>query len=192
MKTLKSFSWTVLFVTMFYLNSNILAQKVASVEVGDAVSTQVQVCGVFESDRSLWVFKPGDPENVQEFHISEDAQNFDQIEVGDLININYYESVVLSLNAPGETPDESGSEVLVRAAKGEKPGGIAVEVYEISAIVQDYDEDTGVATLIGPKGNVLKTAVSEEVYQSGIVEIGQTVHVRYTQTLAISVDKKDY
>ena len=189
MKILKSYSWAIIFFTMFSLNSNLLAQEVASVELGEAVSTQVQVCGVFESDRSLWVFKPGDPENVQEFYISEDAQNFDQIEVGDMKNVTYYESVVLALNAPGELPEESDSEVLVRAAKGENPGGIAVKVYEISAIVQDYDEDSGVATLIGPKGNALETVVSDDVYESGIVEIGQTVHVRYTQTLAISVEK---
>lgn len=191
MKTLKSFLFTILFVTMFYLNFNIIAQEVASVELGEGIEMQVQVCGVFESDRSLWVFIPGDPENVQEYYISEEAQNFDQIEVGDMINITYYESVVLALNAPGELPEASETEVLVTAAKGEKPGGIVVEVSDISAIVQDYDEDSGIAILIGPRGNVLETVVSDVVYESGIVEIGQTVHVRYTQTLAISVEKVD-
>lgn len=190
MKPLKYSIILFTFLVLTIFNSNIIAQdKIASVEVGESVTMQYQVCGVFTSDRSLWVFKPGEPENVQSFKIGEEAQNFDQIEVGDLITITYYETVVLSLNEPGEAPDEKEEKVLVRAAKGETPGGVAVEVHEISAIVQAYDAATGIVTLMGPKGNTLTTLVSDAVWASGIVKVGEVVHVRYTETLAISVEK---
>ena len=171
-------------------NSNVIAQdELAKVEVGEAVTVQLQVCGVFKSDRTLWVFKPGEPENVQSYYISEEAKNFDQLAVGDLITITYYETVVLSLNKPGEAPEEKDDKVLVTAAKGEIPGGVSVEVHEISAIVKAYDAETGIVTLMGPRGNTMTTIVSDEVWASGIVNVGEVVHVRYTETLAISVEK---
>lgn len=180
---------SIIFILTMIFDLNIYAQEIASVELGDAVTTQVQVCGVFKSDRSLWVYKPGEPENVEEIYISEEAKNFDQIEVGDMINITYYESVALSLNAPGELPEENDDLVMIRAAEGENPGGIVLQVYDISAIIQDYDEESGVATLMGPRGNILERVVSDEVWESGIIKVGQTVHLRYTQTLAISLEK---
>lgn len=190
MKSLNHFFIVVTLLLLASFSSNTFAQdEIASVEVGEAVTTQYQVCGVFKSDRSLWVFKPGEPENVQSFQISEEAHNFDQIAVGDLITLTYYETVVLSLNEPGKAPEEKYETVLVRAAKGETPGGVAVEVHEISAIVQGYNPETGIAMLMGPKGNVMKHQVSEVVRLSGIVKVGAVVHVRYTETLAISVEK---
>lgn len=190
MKSLKIILSVIVVLLVASFSSDVIAQdEIASVEVGESVTMQYQVCGVFKSDRSLWVFKPGEPENVQEFKVGEEAHNFDQIEVGDLITVTYYETVVLSLNEPGEAPVEKSDKVLVRAAKGETPGGVSVEVHEISAIVQAYDEATGVVTLMGPKGNTLTSLVSDEVWASGIVKVGETVHVRYTETLAISVEK---
>ncbi len=190
MKSLKHFLVVIVIILVAAFGSDAIAQdEIASIEVGESITTQYQVCGVFKSDRSLWVFKPGEPENVQSFSIGEEAHNFDQIAVGDLITITYYETVVLSLNEPGEAPAEKSDKVLVRAAKGETPGGVSVEVHEVSAIVQAYDSETGIATLMGPKGKVMKHQVSEVVMSSGIVKVGAVVHVRYTETLAISVEK---
>ena len=189
MKTKRMLLLTLLIGLTMQLNFNTVAQELASVELGDAVSVSVQVCGLFHSDRSLWVYLPGDPENVMEFEVSKDVKNFDQVEVGDMITAVYYESVALSLNAPGELPEESDGVVFITPAEGEKPGAVALEVYDISAIIESYDEETGIVTLIGPKGNVIISEVDEGVADSGILVVGETIHARYTQTFAISVAK---
>lgn len=190
MKKTKYFFIPILLFALTLLNTNILAQdEIASVEVGEAVTMQYQVCGVFQSDRTLWVFTPGEPDYVQSFQISEEAHNFDQLAVGDMITMTYFQTVVLSLNEPGEEPSEKSGKVLIRAKKGETPGGLSVEVHEISAIVHAYDAETGIVTLIGPRGNTLTTLVSEAVWASGIVKVGAVVYVRYTEALAVSVEK---
>jgi len=126
MKKTKYFFILILLFVLTVLSTNILAQdEIASVESGEAVTMQYQVCGVFQSDRTLWVFKPGEPDYVQSFQISEEAHNFDQLAVGDLITMTYYQTVVLSLNEPGEAPSEKDEKVLIRAEKGETPGGVA-------------------------------------------------------------------
>ena len=112
-----------------------------------------------------------------------------QLAVGDMITMTYLQTVVLSLNEPGEEPAEKNEKVLVRAEKGETPGGVSVEVHEISAVVKAYDAATGIVTLMGPRGNTLTTIVSDVVWASGIVNVGQVVYVRYTEALAISVEK---
>ena len=94
MKSLKHFLVVIVIILVAAFGSDAIAQdEIASIEVGESITTQYQVCGVFKSDRSLWVFKPGEPENVQSFSIGEEAHNFDQIAVGDLITITYYETV---------------------------------------------------------------------------------------------------
>ena len=85
MKSVKHFLVVIVIILVAAFGSYTIAQdEIASVEVGESITTQYQVCGVFKSDRSLWVFKPGEPENVQSFSIGEEAHNFDQIAVGDL------------------------------------------------------------------------------------------------------------
>jgi hypothetical protein len=177
-----------LLVFFLIFNFNSAAQEIASVELGDAVTVQVYVCGVFKSDRTLWVYPPGDPESIFELEVSEEARNYDQLEVGDIITVTYYESAAISLVAPGQLPSENKGVVLARTEKGEKPGGIAIEVYDISAVISSFDKENGLVTLTGPRGNSLVTIVSDEVAASGLIVPGEIVHVRYTRNMAISVE----
>jgi len=71
------------------------------------------VYGVEKIDRTLWLIGPN--KNVVEIEVSEDAKNFDQLEIGDIVHITYYESVALYLGSSGEQPDEKTESMVVRA-----------------------------------------------------------------------------
>lgn len=190
MKSLKVSIISMLLI-LLALTLNLNAQEIASIELGEAITKTVQVCGVFKEDRSVWIFEPGDYDHVENIIVSEDAKNFDQIEVGDLINITYYEAIALSLNAPGELPDEKEETVIMRAAEGAKAGGVAMQVYNISAIVTAYNPKTKIVTLMGPKGNTITTEVEGRLVDPSTIKVGQTLNLKYAQTMIVELEKKE-
>ncbi|MCK5705925.1 MAG: hypothetical protein KAI29_32470 [Cyclobacteriaceae bacterium] len=156
------------------------------IELSEAVSITAEVYGVEKIDRTLWLIGPN--KNVVEIDVSEEAKNFDQLQIGDIVHITYYESVALFLGTPGEQPDEQTESMIVRAPEGETPGGSAVEITEISASVISIDKENRFVTLKGPLGNSITTYVDESVRSFDKLKVGDVIHARYTKALAVSVE----
>ncbi len=159
------------------------------IEFGESVTIIAEVYGVEKIDRTLWLIGP--EKNILEIDVSEDAKNFNQLEIGDMVSITYYESVAIYLGNPGDLPKEVTGEMIVRAPEGETPGGIATETTDISAVVQDIDKYDRLITLKGPAGNVFTTYVDESVRYFDMLKIGDVIHIRYTKSLAISVELQE-
>jgi len=154
--------------------------------IGDAVTITAEVYGVEKIDRTLWLIGPD--KNVVEIDVSEDAKNFNQLQIGDIVNITYYESVSIFLGSPGELPKEETGSMIFRAAEGETPGGVAVEVSDVSAVVVSIDKENRFITLKGPLGNSFTTYVDESAIHFDKLNIGDVIHARYTKALAIDVE----
>jgi Cu/Ag efflux protein CusF len=130
--------------------------------------------------------------NEVQFKVSDDVKNFPQVKKGDVVNIGYYESVALALGKPGEAvPDSGSSGILATRSPGQKPGGVGVNVTEISATVEDVDRDSREVTLKGPEGRTVKVLVDPSVGDLSRIKKGDQINIRLTQALAISVDKSD-
>ena len=74
------------------------------------------------------------------------------------------------------------------APKGAKPGAVMAETTEVTAKVLSVDNKTNQVTLEGVLGNQHTFTVAKNVDLSG-VKVGDSVVVRYTQALAILVEK---
>jgi hypothetical protein len=74
-----------------------------------------------------------------------------------------------------------------RAPKGQKPQGTIYNYIDVRAKVIDVDYSSRTVKLSGPDGNVLPVMVDENVHNFEDVKIGDTVLVRYTEAMAISV-----
>lgn len=128
--------------------------------------------------------------NEVQLKVSDDVQNFPQIKKGDVVNIGYYESVALTLGQPGEPAPQSGSSaMLATRAPGQRPGGIGVNVTQISATVEDVDRDNREVTLKGPEGRTVKVQVDPSIGDLSRIKKGDQVNARITEALAISVNK---
>ena len=75
-----------------------------------------------------------------------------------------------------------------RAPAGAKPGGQVTNVVEAVATVEAVDLAKRTATIRGPRGNVHTMKVGDQVKLEK-VKVGDQVKVRYTEAVAISVDK---
>ena len=119
--------------------------------------------------------------------VSKAARNLDQVEVGDTVEVEYYESVALFAQLPDGEPTTAVTTSTARTPLGDKPGGGVAETITMKAIVEAIDYDTRMVVLRGPEGNTLTTKVDDQVKRLNEVKPGDEIVVRYTRAFAISV-----
>jgi Cu/Ag efflux protein CusF len=190
MKTTKVFA----IVTVALLAQVALAQPQTNVEVTQGPEhTTVQgltkmtatVVGIDKATRTVTL--KTHQGKVVELEVTNEARNFDQLALGDIVTVSYSEALTLSLmKEKGEAShSEIGTEE--RAAPGAKPGGTLGRRVTIIADVVAVDHKTKTVTLKGPKGNTVDLKV-EDPERLKRLRKGDQVEAVYTEALAISVE----
>lgn len=154
---------------------------------GMAVSTaeiSAPVTAVDKANRLITLKNPKG-ESVS-FVAGPDVRNFDQIKVGDVVRVQYGESLVLELKKGGKAlVARSDQAVGARAKAGAKPGALVGREVKIVADVIDVDRAAQAVTLRGPKRTVtLKIADPEQLK---LIEKGDQVEATFTEAVAVSV-----
>jgi Cu/Ag efflux protein CusF len=125
---------------------------------------------------------------IVEVEVGEEARNFDQLKVGDVVTTVYRESLSLSLKKNGgETPSMEEKPTMERTPEGSKPGGAIGRQLTIVADVVAVHPKSRTVTLKGPKGNTVDLVV-EDPQQFANIKKGDQVQAVYTEALAISVE----
>jgi Cu/Ag efflux protein CusF len=125
---------------------------------------------------------------VVEVEVGDEARNFDQLKVGDIVTAVYREALTLSLKkGGGGTPSVEETPSMERTPAGAKPGGTLGRQVKIVADVVAVNPKTRMVTLKGPKGNTLDLTV-EDPAQFAKIKMGDQVDAVYTEALAISVE----
>ncbi|HYS63686.1 MAG TPA: hypothetical protein VEN30_07710 [Paraburkholderia sp.] len=125
---------------------------------------------------------------VVEVAVGDEARNFDQLKVGDVVTAVYREALTLTLKKEGDgmsSIEEQPS--MERAAAGGKPGGTLGREVKIVANVVAVNPKSRTVTLKGPKGNALDLIVADPA-QFANIRKGDQVEAVYTEALAISVE----
>jgi hypothetical protein len=157
------------------------------VELSEAAVITAKVVAVDRVDRHV-TLRRADGSDVT-IEVDHAARNFDQIEIGDQVKVEYFESVALYLGKHGEKPEATGGLAVARSAKGAKPAGVAVEMVDIAATVQEIDKEKRTVTLKGPHGKLVTIRADKSAKGFDTLEKGDSVHARYTEAIAISVEK---
>lgn len=186
MKIPKSFvaiAFSLMTFLVLQLPTNICAQ---GVELGDGVELTAEVVAIDRVDRTLALL--GTDGNVVTVEVGHEARNFEQIEVGDMLKVKYYESIALYIGKKGQNPQETAGLVAGRSAKGDKPGGVVAEAVDVSAKVMAIDRKKRTVTLELPDGKKITNKVDKEVKTFDTLKVGDSIHARYTEAVAISVE----
>ena len=156
------------------------------VELGEAYVITASVVGIDKEDRTLTLRGPQG--NVVTVEVPDEVRNFDQIEVGDTVKATYYEAVAVYIGKHGTQPKEDAGAVFARAPKGAKPGAYAVGAVDVSATVQAINKAKRTVTLKGANGHEETVSVDPSIKEFDNLRVGDMVHVRYTEAIAISVE----
>jgi Cu/Ag efflux protein CusF len=124
---------------------------------------------------------------VIELEVTNEARNFDQLALGDVVTTQYRESLTLSLVDKKTQPSRSENDTAERAPRGAKPGGELGREVTVIADVIAVDRQAKIVTLRGPRGQIVDLHV-QDPERLKRVKKGDQVKAVYTEALAISVE----
>jgi Cu/Ag efflux protein CusF len=152
-----------------------ITETAVAVDTIVAIDKESRTITLKNAEGEEWVFVAG-PE----------VRNFDQLQRGDLVIMDYFAGFALELGPKGSGKKSRVSNIKAeRARLGEKPGmqitGTTYAVGEVTAIDKKHRK----VTLQGPK-NTLVLRASDEVDLSQI-KVGQEVEATYIESFVVSV-----
>ena len=124
------------------------------------------------------------------FVASEEARNLGQVNVGDIVMVEYVQSLSIEVfaNDGSEQPGAGELTVAGRSEEGAMPGLTAIDATVVTAIVEDINIEANTFKLKGPSGEI-KEYVAQDPENLKKAAVGDLVVITYTQGIALSVEK---
>jgi len=144
----------------------------ATVTKVDAAKREITLKAKYEKPR---VLKAG-----------EAVANFNQIRVGDVVEVVVADELAVSLIAGGAPPSAGEASVVALAPLGEKPGVVMADTVELTGTVIAIDGHEHTVTLEFEDGETreIKVSKSRDLSQVGL---GDSVRIQLTKAVAITV-----
>ncbi|MBO9667124.1 MAG: hypothetical protein J7501_09955 [Bdellovibrio sp.] len=118
----------------------------------------------------------------------DDVRNFDQIKKGDMLRVNYRESLMWELRkGGGSTVGMKQATETVRAEPGQKPGGTITNRVTATGTVTKTDKSKQSVTVKGPNRTVTLKVPNPDAFKN--IKVGDQIEAVYTEALAVSVEK---
>lgn len=114
--------------------------------------------------------------------------NFDQIHVGDQLNLTVTEEIVVSMATDAAPPGDGAVTVVTLAPKGAKPGAVTASTEQVTATVAAINLKQHKATLLFPDGTSKTFKVRKDVDLTKQTVDAEVV-IRTTEAVAISIEK---
>jgi hypothetical protein len=118
-----------------------------------------------------------------------EVRNLDQVKKGDVVKLEYRQSIAYEVNKPGTAkPGVTASTDVTRSNPGEKPGGSVTDTVTVRMTITAINKARAEATLLGPDGesNVVRVRNPSNLDK---VDVGDVVDLTYTEALGVSVEK---
>jgi Cu/Ag efflux protein CusF len=185
----------IVLVTAFVVSLSLQAgEKTAAVEKPSfSASQKVQVTTVVEAvDREArTVTLKGPQGNTRTIQAREDSNNIDQIEVGDLVNVEFVQHMSIEVFAnDGMEPGAGTMAVTARNKEGETPGIIEVETTVVTATVEDINIEANSFKLKWPGGEIQEYQ-AQDPENLKKAEVGDLVVTTYTEAIALYMNEVD-
>jgi hypothetical protein len=103
------------------------------------------------------------PERTIQFRVSEEAQNFEQVEVGDRVTLDYFQSVAVTMADPEDSGEALTSALGVRTAPGAMPGAAGASITSLVVELVSYDRQDAIAVIRTPEGEQMSLPVAREM-----------------------------
>lgn len=120
--------------------------------------------------------------------VGKEAVNFDQVRVGDQVNVTMTQKIVVSLDDKAVASGEGSAAVVARAPKGGQPGGLAAETIQVTGKIIAIDLGKRTITLQFEDGST-ETFPARPDTDLSRLKLGEREVIRVTEMIAIWVEK---
>jgi len=170
---------THLYPTPEQIDTGMLIEVSATVEAVDMAKRLVTLKG---PEGRLVTIKAG-----------EEVKNLPQVNVGDKVNIKYYQGTALNIHKPGEEQPDLGTTVTEEgstAALGEKPAAEAEQVVTTTVEIAEVDPYKKTISFRSPDKGYRTVSVKDSHLEHYLKELkaGDVVEVVSTESMAIAVE----
>lgn len=163
------------------------AAYVKGVPGGTVLETETLLASVSAIDSAKRTFTLRDNlGNQRTFVAPPQMENFNQLKVGDRVKAVVSQERIVHLRQPGEVANDGAAGLLATAPQGDKPGMLAADTAEITALVKGMDTTLRTATLLLPNGSERVIKVRPDVDMK-TEYLGRQVVIRVTTAVAVSV-----
>ena len=117
-----------------------------------------------------------------------EVRNFDQIKVGDTVNLSFVDEVAAYVRKADAPPLAEEGAMVALAPKGAKPGVLMAETAEVKVKVEAVDLKKHTVTFANPDGSMKTVKVGKKA-KAALKDLqkGDDVVLRLTQALMINV-----
>lgn len=151
----------------------------------ELLTASATVQSVDQEARSVTLVGDAEGETFTVF-AGDEIPNLAQIEPGDQVVLEYYQSVTLAMADPADSGVPITTVAGGTAAEGERPGGVAVESTSLVVQLVNYDAASGLATYVTPDGITHRSTVPPSL-RSFAATLGRGSRVLVTMTEAVAV-----
>jgi hypothetical protein len=116
-----------------------------------------------------------------------DIKRFDELKLGDTVNVRYYENVVIRVKQPGES-DVVSSATGTTGSEQVLPGGTRAKQVTITATITAIDPTAPSITFTGPHGWKYSSKV-QDTEALAKVKVGDKVEIVWTEATLVSVER---
>jgi Cu/Ag efflux protein CusF len=117
-----------------------------------------------------------------------DFKRFNEIKVGQKLNLQYYESLVVKLAAPGAKPQGLTASGAIAPAGGATPGGTIARQFNATVEVTGIDPKTPSITVRTADGRTITRKVEDVKNLTG-VKVGDKLDITYTQAALVNISQ---
>jgi hypothetical protein len=173
------------------LTALVLSATFASAQPREVVRDEITLRGTVEAVdyTSRTVSIRGDKGNVVTLDVPQSVVRFDQVKVGDVITVAYYDRVNIRPKPPGEAAVDRTVEPTTTPTPGALPGATVATQRVATVTLTGWDPTTRVVSFTGPKGASYSRRLLDTTDPKLLagLKVGDRVDVTWTEAARISV-----
>jgi cold shock CspA family protein len=167
---------------MLGLAGSALAQE--PVTKANMVKVSATIQAIDQSTRAITL--RDDKGNEDTFIAGDAVQRFNELKVGQKVNITYYESIVFQLLKPGEKGSGTSVEAALDRAKSALPAGTVAVQDKATVTVKAVDMAVPSITVATADGRTVTRKIENKKYLEG-VKAGDRIDITFTRALLTNV-----
>ncbi len=157
----------------------------------EAVIQEITIRGTVEAvDQTARTLRvKGDQGNIVTLDVPVSYTRFDQVKIGDVVSIGYYDRVSVRLKPVGEAPIDREDTTTTTLAPGVLPGGTRVTQRITTVKIDSWDPATRIVTFTTSKGQTYTRRIVETLDPKVIagLKVGDQVDVTRTEATKLAV-----
>ena len=179
------FRTTTLIVAMLWMAAVAMPLAQAPVTKSNMIKITATIQAIDQTSRMVTL--RDDKGNEDTFVVGEAVKRFNELKVGQKVNITYYESIVFQLVKPGEKPGGNSVEAAFDRAKGALPAGTLAVQDKATVTVKAVDPSVPSITVTTPDGRTVTRKIENKKNIEG-VKAGDKIDITYTRAVLTSVE----